>query len=104
MNADILKFDMLNRYPGHTIEDSTDGSFFICKLMNDEDEVNCARALDESDVLAKLRQNIVGGSEIAFVITEAQKDTLSGVMNGYRIWNSTASQSEIFIDDTWEIG
>jgi len=106
MNKDLTKNDILNKYSGHTIEETVDGSFYIKTLKDgSSNEVNSARAMSEADAFTKLRRSLgYNGVVPSLTTTQINALSLGGTDHGQQVfdqtlevvktWNNIASEWE----------
>lgn len=91
----IYQHDIENRYPSHTLTRVTKDDLVTFELKDAESKVIArARAMTDEDALAKMRAHLLGAihMHVTPVITTAQKNGLTDITNGQRIFEIGASE------------
>ena len=103
MGKKLVRTDIENRFPGHTLTEATVGSITTFTLK-DGGGATVARAQAASPLSAvkKLRSQLLNNNEqLAFLLTTAQRDALLNPQEGTIIFNTTTKVLNVFENSIW---
>ena len=110
MNLDILKNDLLNRFASHTFTETANspstGRTKIefkngASAVIAEQNYLTADTFKKSVMYSRIREELVGGFEILPLLTESERDALSGEIEGENILNDDTANIERFHSSSW---
>jgi len=81
-NETIYKHDVENRLSQYTLNKTTTGSIVKYVLEDDGTFIAYGESPDAGAAIFQLREKMVGGVEIPPLLTETQRDALTGVIKG----------------------
>lgn len=85
---EMYRDDLLNRYASHTFDETVVNSFTLVEFKDGSSNVvSSAQCMAVDDAYQQIREDLVGGSEIGFCLTHAQRDALTSVANGTAIFH-----------------
>lgn len=100
--SDLYADDLINRNPGFTFLETPVGSMTLVEFRDGGlAVVASSQKLDVNDAYRNIRGDILGDLSILPIISESQRDALSGIENGQMIYN-TDGAGEILIAGTWD--
>ena len=103
MPKKLVRTDIENRFPGHTVTETNVGSITTFTLK-DGGGVIVARASANRAISAvtKLRRQLLNNEEqVAFLLTTAQRDALLNPQEGTIIFNTTTKVFNVFENSIW---
>lgn len=94
--------DLLARNSGYSFSEVTTNDIFTV-TFKDGSSVTQAEAtgLTLIDAYRKIRFDVLDGEIPAFISTTTQRDALSGVDTGTTIFNTTASEDQVYTGSSW---
>ncbi len=103
MGKKLVRTDIENRFPGHTLTEATVGSITTFTLKDaGSATVALARAGSPLAAVNKLRIELLNGNEqIAYLLTTAQRDALLNPQEGTIIFNTTTKLLNVFENSIW---
>jgi len=105
MGKKLVRTDIENRFPGHTLTEAAVGSIttFTLKTAGGA-TVAAAHAGRPLAAVNKLRRQLLGGNEqVAYLLTTAQRDALINPTEGAIIFNTTTKLINVFENSVWRV-
>lgn len=97
----LYSYDLINRNPGYTFSETPVLDKTLVEFKDGGSTVVAsAKKLDIDDAYRSIREDQVGDSSILAKVSEAQRDALTGSMEGQTIFN-TDGAGEVYISSSW---
>ena len=100
-NETIYLKDVENRFPSYTVNKTTNGSIVRYELDDDGTLISYAESPDAGAAIFELRKKVVGDMDVAPLLTESQRDALTGEIDGENILNDDTTHTERFHSSSW---
>ena len=103
MGKKLVRTDIENRFPGHTLIEAAVGSITTFTLKTGGGvPVASASAGQPIAAVRKLRSQLLNGNEqLAFLLTTAQRNALLNPQEGTIIFNITTKVFNVFENSIW---
>ncbi|MCP4612093.1 MAG: hypothetical protein GY845_25630 [Planctomycetes bacterium] len=98
----IYSDDLENRFPTYVFTETVDGSLQIVTVTDGGTTLKISRAETLDAAYRKLRESMVGGSEISYRLTTTQRNALSSPVEGLTLLNTTNDNIEKYENSSWE--
>jgi len=101
-NETIYKNDVENRFPSYTLNKTVRESIIKYELDDDGTIINFAESPDAGSAIFQLREKMGFGVEIPPLLTETQRNALTGIVTGQPIQTDRGSGIHVqqFYDGT----
>lgn len=102
--GDIYRNDILNRNPGYSITETTQGDLVTVILYDDSDPaVEVSRRIrgNRDDAYIALRRELFLGDDVIPLLTFSQRNSLTNVPEGQNILVSTTNRVQLYNNNGW---
>lgn len=103
-NETIYLKDVENRFPSYVVNKTTNGSITRFELDDDGTLISYAESPDAGAAIFELRKKVVGDMDVLPLLTETQRNALTGEIDGENILNSNTTHTERFHSSSWTPG
>ena len=100
-SSDILKLDIENRNATYTITSTVIGAMTTVEVKDGATLIAKSKSPSLYASMQNVRANIVGSLIVLPRITTTQRDTITGLVAGEFIVNTTTNVAEIYDGTTW---
>lgn len=101
-DKDLYIDDLINRFPGHTFTETITGALTKVEFKDGGSTVIFeATRMDVFDAYKNIRENLVGDSNILFLVTPTQRDALINTITGRPVWNDNQLITEVWDGVEW---
>lgn len=100
-NAELYKYDLANRFPTYTWNETQNGDVYTFEAVDGSTVKSRGKGAALADAVMFVRDTLVGPCHILPFISEAQRDLLTGVSKGQMIYNTDAA-GEVYNGADWD--
>lgn len=97
---DLYSDDLIGRFSAHTFTETPIGSMTLLEFKNGSSVVVAsAKKLGVLDAYKSVRETMLNANRVLPRLTQTQIEALSGIPDGFEVWNITHDRLECFTND-----